>query len=42
MIVPIGRVANWIIIYQRKETLIDKNTYQGISTRSYHNYKFDD
>ena len=41
-IVPIEHVANWKLIYQRKQTLIDKNTDKENSTRINHHFQVDD
>ena len=42
MIIPIEHVANWRLIYQRKQTLIDKNNYKETSTRTNHHFQVDD
>ena len=42
MIVPIEHVDNWRLIYQCKQTLIDKNTDKENSTRINHHFQVDD
>ena len=41
MIVPIEHVDNWRLIYQCKQTLIDKNTDKENSTRTNHHFQVD-
>ena len=41
IILPIEHVANWRLIYQCKQTLIDKNTDRQNSTRTNHHLKVD-
>ena len=42
MIISIELVKNWWLIYQRKQTLIDKNTDKENSTRINHHFQVDD
>ena len=42
MIVPIDHISNWRLIYQRKQTLIDKNTDKGNSKRTNHHFQVGD
>ena len=42
MIVQIEHVANWRLIYQHKQTSIDKNVDKENSTRTNHHFKGND
>ena len=42
MVLPIEHVAYWRLIYQRKQTLTDKNAYIENITRTNNHFKVDD